>query len=94
MIFLQEAIEQGLGIGSLPSFVRAQALAEGRLEEILIDTRKPRLTLYALYPASQFLPPKLERCVDFMQQWAATESQYQAQHRKLNQASALIRQQS
>lgn len=68
-LFLQQVIRDGLGIGLLPDFVCREALACGDLVELLPHITRPRLTLYALYPARHFVPPKLRHCITFLQDW-------------------------
>lgn len=68
-IFMLEAIKAGLGVGFMPEFICRDALAAGEVVEVLPRAAKPQLTLYALYPARQFVPPKLQLCIEFFQQW-------------------------
>ncbi|MFC3150749.1 LysR family transcriptional regulator [Litoribrevibacter euphylliae] len=68
-IFMMEAIKAGLGVGFIPDFVCRPMLEQGDVVEILKDVDRPKLTLYALYPARHHLPPALRRCVDFVQDW-------------------------
>lgn len=68
-LFMMEVVRNHLGIGFLPDFVCRQALADNQLTEVLPDIEKPRLTLYALYPERQFVPPKLQHCIAFLEQW-------------------------
>lgn len=68
-LFMRRVIEQGLGVGFLPDFVAKPALATGKLEEVLNTEDKPLLTLYALYPARQFVPPVLNLCVQYLERW-------------------------
>ena len=68
-IFMREAIESGLGIGFLPSFVADESIKKGALVEILNHIEKPQLTLYALYPNRQFVPPILSRCIELLDDW-------------------------
>ncbi len=70
-LFMLEAIKRGQGIGWLPEFVCREALASGEVIEILPRARKPKLTLYALYPARHHVPPALTHCIKFLQQWFA-----------------------
>jgi DNA-binding transcriptional LysR family regulator len=71
-LFMQQVIADGLGIGLLPDFVCRAALSSGQLVELLADVPRPKLTLYALYPARHFVPPKLLHCIAFLQEWFAT----------------------
>lgn len=72
-MFMMEAIKQGQGIGFIPDFVCREALAKGELVEILASSRKPDLTLYALYPVRHFVPSKLVQCIEFLEQWFANK---------------------
>jgi DNA-binding transcriptional LysR family regulator len=73
-LFMQQLIADGLGIGLLPDFVCRQALSSGQLVELLADVPRPKLTLYALYPARHFVPPKLLHCIAFLQDWFASHA--------------------
>ena len=68
-VFMLEAIKQGLGIGFIPDFVCRESLNRGEVIELLAQTKRPKLTLYALYPARDHVPPKLRYCVEFARQW-------------------------
>lgn len=71
-IFMMEVIKRNQGIGFIPDFVCHDAIKNGDVIEILNNTKKPNLTLYALYPARHFVPEKLVRCVEFLEQWFAS----------------------
>jgi len=68
-LFMRDAVEAGLGVGLLPSFVAAPGLESGSLQEVLADCKKPELTLYALYPNRKHTPPILAKCIDFLDAW-------------------------
>ncbi|MEX0297926.1 MAG: LysR family transcriptional regulator [Kordiimonas sp.] len=68
-IFMLEVIKKGLGIGFVPDFIARAAVDAGEVVEILSDVQKPELTLYAMYPNRQFVPPKISRCIEFLQRW-------------------------
>jgi len=70
--FMMEAIKSGLGVGFIPNFVCNEALKQGIVTEVLADINRPKLTLYALYPAREFVAPKLTVCMNFIQQWFLT----------------------
>lgn len=70
-IFMLEAIKRGQGVGFIPDFVCDQSIEKGELIEVLADTSKPKLTLYALYPVRHFVPAKLVQCINFLEQWFA-----------------------
>jgi len=68
-IFMLDAIRSGLGIGFIPDFICAEDIASGAVVEILPNIARTTLTLFALYPARHFVPPKLTKCVEFFEQW-------------------------
>ena len=68
-IFMMEAIKRGIGLGFIPDFVCQDAIESGDVVEILAESNKPKLTLYALYPARHFVPAKLVKCIDYLQNW-------------------------
>jgi DNA-binding transcriptional LysR family regulator len=70
-MFMMESIKQGLGIGFIPDFVCQQAIDSGQVVEVLADSKKSLLTLYALYPVRKFVPPKLVQCIEYLEQWFA-----------------------
>ncbi len=70
-IFMMEAIKRGRGVGFIPDFVCREALQKGEVIEVLENSKKPDLTLYALYPARHFVPSKLVQCIEFLEQWFA-----------------------
>lgn len=68
-LFMMESIKRGLGIGFIPDFVAQDAISKGEVVEILAESNKPLLTLYALYPARHHVPAKLVLCIEFLQKW-------------------------
>jgi len=72
-IFMLEAIKHGQGVGFVPDFVCREALEKGEVVEVLENSRKPSLTLYALYPARHFVPSKLVQCIEYLEQWFANK---------------------
>ncbi len=63
---LLKAAEAGLGISRIPSFMIGDAIAAGRLVEILADRPADPLGIHAVYPEGRFIQPKLRAFVDFM----------------------------
>jgi len=57
---------QGLGIGGIPDFLACDALAEGRLVQVLPDYVDPPNRLSLVWPSSRHLSPKIRVFVDFM----------------------------
>ena len=67
-LMLRDLLEAGLGIGALPSFLAAPAIAEGRLARVLPDLPSAPRQVYAVYPTSRHLQPKVKAFVDFLAQ--------------------------
>jgi DNA-binding transcriptional LysR family regulator len=72
-IYMMQAIKQNLGIGFIPEFVCQPDIQSGKVVEILKKAKKPKLTLYALYPARHFVPAKLVQCIEFLEKWFSEE---------------------
>ena len=60
------AVEAGLGIAFSPDFVAAEALAEGRVEQVLAEFEDEPLAVYTLYPSGRHLAAKVRVLVDFL----------------------------
>jgi DNA-binding transcriptional LysR family regulator len=61
--------EQGFGVTCLPHFTAAQALAAGRLVEVLADWRyggSYQGPAWLLWQPNRYLPPKLRVLIDFL----------------------------
>ena len=63
---LRRAAEDGLGIAMLPDFILEDALESGRLVELLPETRRPPLGVFAVYPQGRFPQPKLRAFIDWL----------------------------
>ena len=63
---LRDLLEAGLGIGALPSFLAAPAIADGRLARVLPELPCAPRHVYAVYPTSRHLQPKVKAFVDFL----------------------------
>lgn len=63
---LLKAVEAGLGIAELPSFMTSDALRAGRVVQILPGVTRGPVGIYVVYPDGPFLQPKLRHFVDFM----------------------------
>lgn len=63
---LMAAAESGLGIALIPSFMIGDALATGRLVELLPDRPRDLLGIYAVHPQGRFSQPKLRAFIDFL----------------------------
>jgi DNA-binding transcriptional LysR family regulator len=60
------AVEAGLGLACLPSFVVAAAVRTGRLETVLSGHEDEPIGLHVLYPHSRHLAAKVRVLVDFL----------------------------
>lgn len=63
---LQGAVLRGFGIGCMPDFLARDALAEGRLIEVLPDHTDGAGRFQMLWPSNRNLSPKVRVFVDFM----------------------------
>ncbi len=74
-MFMMASIKQGLGIGFIPDFVCQSAIESGEVVEVLAQAQKPKLTLYALYPARFHVPAKLVQCIEYLAHWFEKKKQ-------------------
>ncbi|MEE1921933.1 LysR family transcriptional regulator [Pseudomonas sp. 148P] len=65
-LMLRELLIAGLGIGWLPSFLADPALADGRLRQVLPDHADAPRQVYAVYPTSRHLLPRVRAFVDYL----------------------------
>lgn len=65
-LLLRELLVAGTGIGALPSFLAAPALASGQLQQVLPDHHYPQRIVYAVYPTQRHLQPKVRAFIDFL----------------------------
>jgi DNA-binding transcriptional LysR family regulator len=63
---LLQAAVAGLGIAYLPSFLYAEAMAQGLVEDAIPDLPKETLGIYAVYPPGRFTQPKVRAFIDFL----------------------------
>jgi DNA-binding transcriptional LysR family regulator len=63
---LMKAAEAGVGITQVPSFMIGDALAAGRLVEVLAERPSDPLGIYAVHPQGRFPQPKLRAFIDFL----------------------------
>ncbi len=61
-----EAVLAGLGVTWLPEFACAEAIAAGRLVALLDGWRGPEVAVFAVYPSSRQLSPKVRAFVDLL----------------------------
>jgi DNA-binding transcriptional LysR family regulator len=64
-IFLNTVIS-GLGIAYFPSFLYADAMRQGLIEDAIPDLPVDTQGIYAVYPPSRFTQPKVRAIIDFL----------------------------
>lgn len=69
-VLLQAALS-GSGIALLPTYLAANAVAEGRLGRVLPEWQLPRLTIHALYASRRHLSPAVRALIDFLVEYFA-----------------------
>jgi DNA-binding transcriptional LysR family regulator len=65
---LAECAVQGMGIVLLPEFALAQALADGRLVQLLPEASPEPFGLFAVRPSRQFTPARLRLFIDYLRE--------------------------
>lgn len=63
---LADAAARSLGIASQPDFIVDEAIAQGRLEEILADFPQPAAGIYAVLPSNRQVPHRVRVLKDFL----------------------------
>jgi len=63
---LLEASIRGLGITYQPTFITAQAVQAGLLEELLPEYSTAQLQVYAVFPGSRYVPHRVRVLVDYL----------------------------
>jgi len=63
---LTEAAAQGMGLTCQPDFIIDEAVAAGRVVEILADFRMPELGIYAMLPGNRHVPYRVRVLMDFL----------------------------
>ena len=63
---LLHACIAGLGIAYLPSFLYADAMRQGLVEDALPDLPTETQGIYAIYPPGRFTQPKVRAFIDFL----------------------------
>ena len=56
----------GAGIVISPTFIAGAAVREGKLRPVLSEWALRPLSLYAVFPSSRHLAPKVRVCVDYL----------------------------
>ncbi|MEG3619425.1 LysR family transcriptional regulator [Magnetovibrio sp. PR-2] len=68
-VVIRAAAQQGIGIFYGPAFIVSNALRKGELETALEDYSTDPLGIYAVYPSSRNLSPKVRAFVDYLVEW-------------------------
>ncbi|MEM8752900.1 MAG: substrate binding domain-containing protein, partial [Pseudomonadota bacterium] len=63
---LRQAAIDGLGIASLPDFIIDGAIDGGQLVEVLPQSRRDPLGVFAVYPQGRFPQPKVRAFIDHL----------------------------
>jgi DNA-binding transcriptional LysR family regulator len=63
---LLNAAIAGLGIAYLPSFLYAEQMRRGLVEDAIPDLPREDLGIYAVYPPGRFTQPKVRAFIDFL----------------------------
>ncbi|MCW8914901.1 MAG: LysR substrate-binding domain-containing protein [Magnetovibrio sp.] len=77
-VVIRSAAVQGVGIFHGPAFIMNQAIRKGLLEPALEDYYTDPLNVYALYPSSRNLSPKVRAFVDFLVEWLSHTPDWEA----------------
>lgn len=65
-VALRAPVLAGVGLTLTPTFIVGDELRAGRLRRVLTDWESPAYSLFALYPPSRHLAPKVRAFVDFV----------------------------
>ncbi len=65
-LLLRDMLVAGLGIGALPSFLADPAIARGELRRVLPAFMDEPRHVYAVYPTTRHLQPKVKAFVKFL----------------------------
>lgn len=63
---LLNAAVSGLGIAYLPSFLYADAMRDGLVEDVMPELPMERQGIFAVYPPGRFTQPKVRAFIDFL----------------------------
>jgi DNA-binding transcriptional LysR family regulator len=66
---LRQAALSGLGLVVVPSFMVAEDVVSGQLEEVLTGARRAKIGIYAVVSKARGLPHRTKTLVDFLCRW-------------------------
>lgn len=75
---LRQAALAGIGLATLPTFLVANDVRSGRLEAVLTDQTSPGTALFAVYPESRHLSPKVRAFIDWLAEELGPEPDWDA----------------
>ena len=75
---LCHAAMAGLGILCEPSFITSRAITQGLLQPLLLDYRWYQMAVYAVYPPTRHLSPRVRRFIDFLSQRFGEQPEWEA----------------
>lgn len=65
------ALQEGMGIGALPTLTIRSLFKSGSLARVLPDYHLQHLNIYAVYASRQYLDAKIKTWIDFVREWIA-----------------------
>ena len=68
-----EAAAAGLGLVQVPDYMAAEAIASGRVVEVLAKHRAPPLPINVVYPTTRMLPPRVRVFIDALSERGAAK---------------------
>lgn len=63
------ALQEGMGIGALPTFTIRSLLRSGALVRVLPEYHLQTLNVFAVYASRQFLDAKIKTWIEFLREW-------------------------
>ncbi len=68
-----QAAVLGLGLAQVPDYMVADAVAAGRLIEVLPQHRPPSMPIHAVMPGNRMVPARVRVLLDALDEWVATQ---------------------
>lgn len=75
---LTQIVLDGGGLMCQPSFLVGDAIADGRLVQVLPDYALPSIGIFAVYPSRKYLSAKIRTFVDFMAESLSSNTSWSA----------------
>ena len=64
---LMRAVKEGMGISLLPTYLTTGACKRGELIPIMTNFHVPDFTLYAVYPQTRYLPSRVSKLINLLE---------------------------